>query len=77
MTASTAPVRLLTPEQVASIVGLSTSTLAKMRCQRSDGIEFRKLGAAVRYAEADVLAWIAARPVRRSTSDSGNTGAAA
>ena len=62
--------RLLTAKQVSEIVGLSVSTLSKLRL-RSDGIPFRKLGAACRYAESDVHDWIASRPVRRSTSDTG------
>lgn len=60
--------QLLTPKQLATLTGLSVSTLAKQRLSGT-GIPFIKLGAAVRYRESDVLSFLAALPVRRSTSE--------
>lgn len=70
MTATAEPPRLLTPAQAAARLGLSTSTLAKLRCLRSDGPVFIRLGAAIRYPEDALNAFVAAQPRRRSTSDS-------
>ena len=66
-----APVVLLTPPQVGERLGYAVSTLAKMRCLRSDGPPFMKFGSSVRYDEAALAAWISSHPVRRSTSDPG------
>ena len=55
----------------AEHVGLSTSTLAKMRC-RGDGPPYIKAGPrVVVYDVADIDRWLAARR-RRSTSDPGS-----
>ena len=59
---------LLTPAQLAARCGLALSTLAKMRL-RGDGPPYVKIGAAVRYRDDDVQAWLAAQPRRRSTAD--------
>lgn len=64
-------VRLLTPQQLADMTGLSVSTLAKLRLT-SEGCPFRKLGGSVRYSEDDAIEWINAHPRRRSTSDNGS-----
>ena len=56
--------KLLTAEDVASITGLSTETLAQWRSQRR-GIPFLKLSRnVVRYQQGDLDAWLAARIVR-------------
>ena len=70
MTETAAPLVLLTPKQLAEITGLACGTLAKMRL-RGEGVPFIKLGASVRYFEADALGWLASQPRRRSTSDTG------
>lgn len=58
----------------ADYLGLSASTLAKMRC-RGDGPVFAKAGPRiVVYDLGDLERWIAARR-RRSTSDLGAEGA--
>jgi excisionase family DNA binding protein len=62
------PRKLLTPQQLAELTGLSLSTLAKLRLT-SNGPPFQKFGAAVRYPEEDVSRWIDSHPRRRSTSD--------
>lgn len=49
---------LLTPDQVASITGLSKETLAQWRSQRR-GIPYLKIGRAVRYDPADVQQYLA------------------
>lgn len=51
---------LLTLGDVAARTGLSKSTLAKRRCDGSDPPYF-KIGRAVKYASADVDAWILSR----------------
>jgi predicted DNA-binding transcriptional regulator AlpA len=51
---------LLSLDQTVTLTGLSRSSLAKKRCDGS-GPAFFKLGRAVRYAEADVEAWILSR----------------
>ena len=71
MTATAEPPRLLTPAQAGARLGLSTSTLAKQRCQRSDGPVFIRLGSAIRYPEDLLAEYIARQPLRRSTSDNG------
>lgn len=61
--------RLLTTQEAAERLGLSASTLAKLRLS-GEGPRYRKLTRAVRYAEADLQAWSDAR-IRASTSDDG------
>jgi excisionase family DNA binding protein len=48
---------LLTTEEVASMTGLSRETLAQWRSQRR-GIAYLKIGRSVRYALADVQAYL-------------------
>ncbi len=55
--------RLLTPEEVAHLLGLSVETLAQWRSQRK-GIPFVKLSRnVVRYLQVDLDSWIAERTV--------------
>lgn len=68
MTQANEVTRLLTDHDVAALTGLARSTLAKLRLS-GEGPRFVKLGAAVRYRVDDVQAWVAAKPRRRSTSD--------
>ena len=56
----------LTTEQAAIFLGLSSSTLAKLRVF-GGGPSFLKLGRAVRYAREDLDAWLTSRR-RGSTS---------
>ena len=51
---------LLSLEQTVDLTGLSRSSLAKKRCDGS-GPAFFKIGRAVKYAAADVDAWILSR----------------
>ena len=65
--------RLLTPEDVAQITGLSTDTLAQWRSQRR-GIPYLKLSRnVVRYRQGDLDAWLAERIVRVETDSSNAT----
>lgn len=60
--------QFLRAPQAASYIGLSTSTLAKMRL-RGDGPPYSKAGPRiVLYARADLDAWLTSRR-RRSTSE--------
>jgi predicted DNA-binding transcriptional regulator AlpA len=54
--------RYLSEREVSGMTGLSPKTLQRWRLFGT-GPVFRKLGGAVRYSEADVVAWIAASPV--------------
>jgi predicted DNA-binding transcriptional regulator AlpA len=68
--AFTSTTKLRAPE-AAAYVGLSSSTLAKMRL-RGDGPMYSKAGPrVVIYDKADLEAWLDAQK-RRSTSDIGN-----
>ena len=62
--------RLLTPEQVADLTGLSTETLAQWRSQRR-GIPYVKISRnCVRYRESDLDHWLTERivPVQQDPS---------
>jgi predicted DNA-binding transcriptional regulator AlpA len=63
----------LTPKQLAELTGLTIGTLAKWRLTAT-GPRHRKFGAAVRYDERDVAAWLDSHPRRKSTSDTGDLG---
>ena len=67
MNASNAPV--LDATQAASLVGLSVSTLAKLRLS-GNGPTYCKLGRRIVYRPEDLAAWLEQNR-RRSTSDSG------
>jgi predicted site-specific integrase-resolvase len=59
-------IKLLTTDQAAEILNVKTATLRVWRMQ-GKGPRFRKIGALVRYAEADLAAFIDAQ-TRSSTS---------
>ncbi len=60
----------LTTKEAAARLKVSPSYLAKLRCSRSDGPRFAKLGRSVRYRAGDLDTWAEAQ-ARRSTSDKG------
>jgi len=60
----------LSASQAADLLGLATSTLAKMRLS-GGGPAFIKMGRRVAYRPADIEAWLASHR-RISTSDVGN-----
>lgn len=60
--------RLLKTPEAAAYLGIAAATLETWRC-RGGGPKYRKVGKrAVRYAPADLDAWLAER-TRESTSD--------
>jgi hypothetical protein len=55
--------RLLTPADVAELTGLSVETLAQWRSQKR-GIPYLKISHnCIRYQQADLAIWLAARKV--------------
>lgn len=62
---------VLNADQVALRIGLSTSTLAKMRLS-GDGPSYSKLGRRVVYRPEDIDSWISSNQVR-STSEYGSS----
>ena len=60
--------RILRPKEAARYIGLSASTLAKMRC-RGDGPNYVKLGlGAIGYRIADLNAYTQSR-IRRAVKE--------
>ena len=60
--------RILRPKEAARYIGLSASTLAKMRC-RGDGPNYVKLGlGAIGYRIADLNAYTKSR-IRRAVKE--------
>lgn len=53
---------LLTTIEVAALLGLKPGTLENWRAV-GKGPPFRRLGAAIRYAMADVRAWVEGQPL--------------
>ncbi|MGQ0628150.1 MAG: helix-turn-helix domain-containing protein [Phycisphaerales bacterium] len=64
--------QLLTETQVSDLLAIPLQTLRNHRSQRR-GIPFVRLGRAVRYKRADVLAYIDAGAVAMSATGEGNT----
>lgn len=64
---------MLRQEKVAELLDVSPKTLETWRL-RGIGPRFCKISSAIRYAKADVEAWLRAS-TRRSTSDIGSGGA--
>ncbi|MNZ23762.1 Helix-turn-helix domain protein [compost metagenome] len=52
------PSDLLTPDQVATALGLSHRTLAAWRSSRRNPLPYVKVGSRVRYRRQDVTAWL-------------------
>lgn len=53
--------KLLTPEEVAEILSVTTHTLAVWRCEGRYSLPYIKTGRLVRYRADDVMAFIEAR----------------
>lgn len=53
--------KLLTPQQVAEQLGVTTHTLAVWRCTKRYPLPYVKSGRLVRYRPADVVAFIESR----------------
>jgi hypothetical protein len=62
------PPRFRTPA-AAKYLGLAAGTLIVGRCTGKLDIPYIKIGRAVVYERAALDQWLAAQPVRRSTSD--------
>lgn len=56
-----ADTNLLTPDQVAKRLGVSTHTLAVWRCAKRYPLPYVKVGARVRYRHRDVEAFLQGR----------------
>lgn len=54
---------LLTPAQMAQLLGVSVGTLAVWRCTKRYALSYIKIGRSVRYSRAHGHAFIAARTV--------------
>jgi excisionase family DNA binding protein len=54
---------LLTPDDVARLIGCGTQTLAAWRCTRRVPLPFVKIGRLVRYRRVDVETFLDARTV--------------
>jgi predicted DNA-binding transcriptional regulator AlpA len=61
------PPKVVTASEAARLVGLSASTLAKLRLN-GNGPAYCKLGRRVLYRPADLEAWLQSR-ITRDTSD--------
>ena len=59
---------LLTPEQVAEVLGVTTHTLAVWRYDNRYNLSYVKTGRLVRYRECDVQAFIEERLHQQSTA---------
>ena len=57
---------LLSPEQVANILGLAEKTLRNWRCTNRYHLPFMKVGTIVRYRAKDVDAFIEAHMMRQA-----------
>lgn len=68
-TATTTAIKLLNTAQAAELLGVKKNTLEIWRYEKK-GPKFRKVGALVRYAEADLLAYLDER-TRTGTSHQG------
>lgn len=52
---------LLTPQQVANVLGVTPQTLAVWRCEKRYNLPYVKAGRLVRYRDIDVQEFIARR----------------
>jgi excisionase family DNA binding protein len=60
---------LLTPEQAAEHLGLKVQTLAVWRSTRRYALRYVKVGRLVRYRQADLDHWLAARTVGTASGE--------
>jgi excisionase family DNA binding protein len=63
------PADLLTADQVAQMLGVSTDTLATWRSTGRYALPFLRIGARIRYRKQDVTAWLNARYHTSSTPE--------
>jgi Helix-turn-helix domain len=67
--------RLFRTRFAAEVVGVSPATLEKLRSV-GGGPPYKRVGACILYPEAELLAWIEALLLHRSTADGGPARAA-
>ncbi len=63
MSTALSPGDILTPAQVANLLGVKVQTLAVWRCTGRHNLPFVLVGSLPRYRRADVEAWIDNRTV--------------
>lgn len=54
---------MFTPQQTATMLGVTMNTLAVWRCKKRYPLKYVKIGSKVRYRQADIEKFIAARVV--------------
>lgn len=59
---------LLTTDQVATALGLSSRTLAAWRSSRTNSLPYLKTGSRVRYRPQDVATWLESRVCPATTN---------
>lgn len=59
---------LLTTDQVATALGLSSRTLASWRSSRTNSLPYLKTGSRVRYRPQDVATWLESRVCSATTN---------
>lgn len=64
---------LLTTDQVANALGLSSRTLAAWRSSRSNSLPYVKTGSRVRYRSQDVVAWLESQVCSPAKTAGGRT----
>lgn len=67
---SEGPSAYLTAHEAAAYLRLAVQTLARWRCDKSDGPKFTRAGRKILYAKSDLDAYLEAR-ICASTSDAG------
>jgi len=60
--------QLLDNTQAAEFLGVSPTTLTTWRCTQRYDLPYVKIGGCVRYDEADLVAFIQSRKVRKATA---------
>lgn len=62
-TTTTAPDRLLTPDETATLLGVQTTTLTTWRCTHRYPLRYVRVGRRIKYRAADVARFIDSRTV--------------
>lgn len=55
------PSDLLTPEAAATLLGMSSRTLATWRSKRRHGLPYIRVGGRIRYSKTSLLSWLQSR----------------